>query len=134
MSLFCKVEAETEAKAPAYTFHEVNSKRISETVKICPKYFQRVDLKEGEWGEVGSVMCWYFLIGKTTLLFSFLIWDIILLLIMSNVFYILHFICHMLVPTGSRIYIYIIYLYSCECQSCENLRSIWTIKCVSFKN
>uniref|UniRef100_A0A2N9GPZ6 Bet v I/Major latex protein domain-containing protein n=1 Tax=Fagus sylvatica TaxID=28930 RepID=A0A2N9GPZ6_FAGSY len=68
MSLFGKLEAEAEAKAPAYKFHEVNTTRIPETAKICPKFFQRVDLQEGEWGGEGSVTCWYFIIdGKAVM-------------------------------------------------------------------
>ena len=93
MSLFGKVEAEAETKAPAYKYHEVNSKRISETAKICPKYFQRVDLKEGEWGEVGSVMCWYLLIGKSTLLFFF--FNLRFNFVVDHLKCLLHFICHM---------------------------------------
>ena len=34
MSVFGKLETEVEAKAPAYKFHEVNSKRIYKTAKI----------------------------------------------------------------------------------------------------
>ncbi|KAM4111404.1 hypothetical protein ACJW30_05G065000 [Castanea mollissima] len=45
MSLFGKLDTEIEIKASAYKFHEVNS---------------NVDLVEGEWGQEGSVMCWYF--------------------------------------------------------------------------
>ena len=73
MSLFGKLEAEAEAKAPAYKFHEVNTTRIPETAKICPKFFQRVDLQEGEWGGEGSVTCWYFIIGKSTEIFIFIL-------------------------------------------------------------
>lgn len=59
MSLFGKLEAEAEAKAPDYKFHEVNSKKISESVKICPKFFQRLDLQEGEClnGEKWALSC-----------------------------------------------------------------------------
>uniref|UniRef100_A0A7N2MMW7 Bet v I/Major latex protein domain-containing protein n=1 Tax=Quercus lobata TaxID=97700 RepID=A0A7N2MMW7_QUELO len=46
MPVFGRLETEVAAKAPAYKFHEVNSKRIHETAKICPKYFQKIDLKE----------------------------------------------------------------------------------------
>ena len=40
------------------------SKRIHETAKICPNYFQKVELKEGEWGGEGSVTCCDFIIGR----------------------------------------------------------------------
>ena len=65
MSLFEKVEAEVEIKASANRFHEVNSKRLAEVPKLSPNFLQRVDLVEGEWGQEGSVMCWYFLFGKS---------------------------------------------------------------------
>ena len=65
MSLFEKVEAEVEIKASANRFHEVNSKRIAEVPKLSPNFIQSVDLLEGEWGKEGSVMCWYFLFGKS---------------------------------------------------------------------
>ena len=64
MPVFGRLETEVAAKAPAYKFHEVNSKRIHETAKICPKYFQKIDLKEGEWGGEGSVTCCDFIIGR----------------------------------------------------------------------
>ncbi|KAM4070597.1 hypothetical protein ACJW30_12G176500 [Castanea mollissima] len=68
MPVFGRLETEVAAKAPAYKFHEVNSKRIHETAKICPKYFQKIDLKEGEWGGESSVTCWYFVIdGKAVM-------------------------------------------------------------------
>ncbi|KAF3970723.1 hypothetical protein CMV_005599 [Castanea mollissima] len=68
MPVFGRLETEAAAKAPAHKFHEVNSKRIHETAKICPKYFQKIDLKEGEWGGEGSVTCWYFVIdGKAVM-------------------------------------------------------------------
>ena len=72
MPVFGRLETEVAAKAPASKFHEVNSKRIHETAKICPKYFQKIDLKEGEWGGEGSVTCWYFVIGKITKIFNLL--------------------------------------------------------------
>ena len=85
MSIFGKLETEVEAKAPAYKFHEVNSKRIHETTKICPRYFQKIDLKEGEWGGEGSVTCWYFIIGRITKIFNLLfIFDIIYLWILQR--------------------------------------------------
>ncbi|KAM3699958.1 MLP-like protein 43 [Castanea sativa] len=60
MSLFGKLDAEIEIKASAYKFHEVNSKRLAEVSKLGPNFIQSVDLVEGEWGQEGSVMCWYF--------------------------------------------------------------------------
>ena len=65
MSLFGKVEAEIEIKASAYKFYEVNSKRLAEVPKLGPNFIQSVDLVEGEWGQEGSVMCWYFIFGKS---------------------------------------------------------------------
>ncbi|KAF3952022.1 hypothetical protein CMV_022380, partial [Castanea mollissima] len=65
MSLFGKLDAEIEIKASAYKFHEVNSKRLAEVSKLGPNFIQSVDLVEGEWGQEGSVMCWYFNFGKS---------------------------------------------------------------------
>ncbi|KAM3747806.1 hypothetical protein ACB098_05G062800 [Castanea mollissima] len=68
MSLFGKVEAEVEVKASANRFHEVNSKRVAEVPKLSPNFIQSVDLVEGEWGQEGSVICWYFLFdGKAVM-------------------------------------------------------------------
>ena len=66
MSLFGKVEAEVEIKAPASKFHEVNSKRLPEVPKLSPNFLKSVDLIEGQWGEEGSVICWYFIFGKSS--------------------------------------------------------------------
>ena len=65
MSLFGKVEAEIEIKASANKFYEVNSKRVAEAPKFCPNFIQSVDLVEGEWGQEGCVVCWYFIFGKS---------------------------------------------------------------------
>ncbi|GMY34001.1 mlp-like protein 43 [Fagus crenata] len=68
MSLFGKVEAEVEIKAPASKFHEVYSKRLPEVPKLSPNFLKSVDLIEGQWGEEGSVMCWYFIFdGKAVM-------------------------------------------------------------------
>ena len=65
MSLFGKVEAEIEIKASAYKFFEANSKRVADLPKHAPNFIQSVDLVEGEWGQEGSVMCFYFTFGKS---------------------------------------------------------------------
>ena len=85
MPVFGRLETEVAAKAPAYKFHEVNSKRILETAKIYPKFFQKFELKEGEWGREGFVTCWYFIIGRITKIFNLLfIFDIIYLWILQR--------------------------------------------------
>ncbi|KAL4626400.1 hypothetical protein ACB092_05G093200 [Castanea dentata] len=60
MSLFGKVEAEIEIKASAFKFFEANSKLVADLPKHAPNFIQSVDLVEGEWGQEGSVMCFYF--------------------------------------------------------------------------
>ena len=65
MSLFGKLEAEVEIKAPSYKFHEANTKRVAEIPKLIPNFIQSLDLVEGEWGQKNSVMCWYFILGKS---------------------------------------------------------------------
>ena len=42
MPVFGRLETEVAAKAPAYKFHEVNSKRIHETTKFAPGIFRKL--------------------------------------------------------------------------------------------
>ncbi|XP_050286430.1 MLP-like protein 43 isoform X3 [Quercus robur] len=68
MSLFGKVEAEIEIKASAYKFFEANSKRVADLPKHAPNFIQSVDLVQGEWGQEGCVVCWYFIFdGKAVM-------------------------------------------------------------------
>ncbi|KAB1202344.1 MLP-like protein 43 [Morella rubra] len=66
MSLFGKLEVEVEIKAPAHKFHKVNTTGNSELPNFCPQFIQKVESLEGEWGEEGTVVCWYFHVGKST--------------------------------------------------------------------
>ncbi|KAF5450585.1 hypothetical protein F2P56_030920 [Juglans regia] len=63
-----KVDIEVEIKASARAFYEVHTERLYDSPKLCPHYIPRVDLVEGGWRDVGSVMDWYLLWeGKTVI-------------------------------------------------------------------
>ncbi|XP_059445574.1 MLP-like protein 28 [Corylus avellana] len=58
MSLFGKVEADVEIKAPAEKFHELFSRRPHHISNVCPDKIQGCALHEGDWGNEGSVIYW----------------------------------------------------------------------------
>ncbi|KAJ4709993.1 MLP protein [Melia azedarach] len=58
MSLVGQSETDIEIKAPAALFHDVFSCRPHHISNVCPEKIQGVDLHEGDWGTVGSVVCW----------------------------------------------------------------------------
>ncbi|KAL0003971.1 hypothetical protein SO802_011532 [Lithocarpus litseifolius] len=58
MSLFGKVEADVEIKAPAEKFHEIISCRPHHISNVSPGKIQGCALHEGEWGNEGSVINW----------------------------------------------------------------------------
>ncbi|XP_059655378.1 kirola-like [Cornus florida] len=57
MALIGKLVSQTEIKSDGDAFHEMfkNPHRIS---NICPGKIKAVDLHEGDWGTVGSVISW----------------------------------------------------------------------------
>ncbi|KAM4119709.1 hypothetical protein ACJW30_03G080100 [Castanea mollissima] len=58
MSLFGKVEADVEIKAPAEKFHEIFSCRPHHISNVSPSVIQGCALHEGNWGNEGSVINW----------------------------------------------------------------------------
>ncbi|XP_034698739.1 MLP-like protein 34 [Vitis riparia] len=66
MGLVGKLEAEILILAPADKFHEVWGSRPHHMSSATPGRVQKVDLHEGDWGNVGSVIEWsYVLDGKS---------------------------------------------------------------------
>ncbi|KAB1202346.1 hypothetical protein CJ030_MR8G010744 [Morella rubra] len=61
MYLFGKIQDGVVIKTPAPVIFEILDRRISEAPQYCR--MDKVELLEGEWGEVGSVMNWYFLLA-----------------------------------------------------------------------
>lgn len=64
MTIFGKVEADVEIKAPAETFYEVFSGRPHHISNITPEKIQGCALHEGDWGTEGSVIYWDYVHGK----------------------------------------------------------------------
>ncbi|XP_030959599.1 MLP-like protein 28 [Quercus lobata] len=58
MSLFGKVEADVEIKAPAEKFHEIVSCRPHHISNVSPGVIQGCALHEGDWGNENSVINW----------------------------------------------------------------------------
>ncbi|CAK9318404.1 unnamed protein product [Citrullus colocynthis] len=59
------MESEVEIRASASKFHEIFHKRIHHISKISIDMIHGIDLHEGQWGKVGSIICWrYLLDGK----------------------------------------------------------------------
>ncbi|KAM4108877.1 hypothetical protein ACB094_03G079000 [Castanea mollissima] len=63
MSLFGKVEADVEIKAPAEKFHEIVSCRPHHISSVSPGLIQGCALHEGDWGNEGSVIKWDYVHG-----------------------------------------------------------------------
>ncbi|XP_021911714.1 MLP-like protein 43 [Carica papaya] len=65
MSLLGKLEAHLEIKAPPEKFHEIFTHKPHHVSSITPDKIHGCDLHDGEWGTVGSIICWtYFHDGK----------------------------------------------------------------------
>ena len=69
MSLICQLETDIEIKAPADKFHEVFSCRPHHMSNVSPEKIQGVELHEGEWGKVGSIISWNYMHGKPTIIY-----------------------------------------------------------------
>ncbi|KAA0067638.1 MLP-like protein 43 [Cucumis melo var. makuwa] len=66
MGLYGKLEKDVPIKASASKFHEIFHKRPHHISNVSSDIIHGVDLHEGEWGKVGSIVCWrYFLDGKS---------------------------------------------------------------------
>ncbi|KAL5763251.1 hypothetical protein ACOSP7_019515 [Xanthoceras sorbifolium] len=61
MSLIGQLETDVEIKAPADKFHDVFSCRPHHISNVTPEKIQGVDLHEGEWGKVGTIICWNYM-------------------------------------------------------------------------
>ncbi|CAI9108413.1 OLC1v1007996C1 [Oldenlandia corymbosa var. corymbosa] len=55
-----KMVSSTEIKLDGNVFHEIFRYRPHHISYMSPKHVQSVDLCDGEWGNVGSVICWNF--------------------------------------------------------------------------
>ncbi|CAK9318403.1 unnamed protein product [Citrullus colocynthis] len=65
MGLRRKVEKDVPIRASAAKFHEMFHKKPHHISKAASGKIHGVDLLEGEWGKVGSIICWrYFHGGK----------------------------------------------------------------------
>ncbi|XP_022956031.1 MLP-like protein 43 [Cucurbita moschata] len=65
MGRFGKLETDVHIRASASKFHELFSERIHHISNASTDKVHGVDLLEGEWGKVGSIVCWrYFHDGK----------------------------------------------------------------------
>jgi len=65
MGLSGKLDAQVEIKSHGHLFHDLFKRKPHHISKICPKHVQSCELIQGEWGTVGSVVCWkYFHEGK----------------------------------------------------------------------
>ncbi|OAY29254.1 MLP-like protein 31 [Manihot esculenta] len=58
MTLSGKLEADIEVNVPADYFHDVYSCRPHHVSTTSTEMIQGVDLHDGEWGKVGTVICW----------------------------------------------------------------------------
>lgn len=85
MALSGELEFEVEIKSPGSVFVEIYGSNKEYLPKICSKIVPRIDLLEGEWGQVGCVIMVYYSIGKATNL-----WSSTLQLIL---FFSMHFYC-----------------------------------------
>ncbi|KAK6146775.1 hypothetical protein DH2020_020644 [Rehmannia glutinosa] len=60
MGLSGKLVSQISIKSDGNVFHELFRYKPHHISDICPEKVQRVDLLSGQWGTVGSVVCWYF--------------------------------------------------------------------------
>uniref|UniRef100_A0A2P2QA31 Uncharacterized protein MANES_15G130300 n=1 Tax=Rhizophora mucronata TaxID=61149 RepID=A0A2P2QA31_RHIMU len=58
MTLSGKLEGDVEIKAPAALFHDVLSCRPHHLNNMAPDKIHGCELHKGEWGKVGTVICW----------------------------------------------------------------------------
>lgn len=63
MGLCGKIESEVEIRASASKFHEIFHKRTHHISKVSTDMIHGIDLHEGEWGKIGSIICWRYLLG-----------------------------------------------------------------------
>lgn len=74
MSLCGKLHADVEMKAPAKMVHKMFHKTPHHVSNACGDKMQDCQLHEGDWGQVGSVICWNYIHGLfRNFSFSFLL-------------------------------------------------------------
>ncbi|XP_010427894.1 PREDICTED: MLP-like protein 43 [Camelina sativa] len=67
-SLVGKLETEVEIKASASKFHHMFAERPHHVSKATPDKIHGCDLHEGDWGKVGSIVIWNYVIdGKASM-------------------------------------------------------------------
>ena len=66
MSLVAKLSAEVLAVAPHHEHHGVWVGRPHHVPNVSPSKIPKVILHDGEWGSVGSVVAWHYVIGEPT--------------------------------------------------------------------
>ncbi|CAA0820557.1 MLP-like protein 28 [Striga hermonthica] len=62
MDLRGKLVSNITIKSDGNLFHELLRYKPHKIAEICPEKVERVDLERGQWGTVGSVICWYYTI------------------------------------------------------------------------
>ncbi|XP_022955481.1 MLP-like protein 43 isoform X2 [Cucurbita moschata] len=58
MALYGKLETDIEIRASAEKFHEIIHQRPHHISNICSDKIQGVELHEGEWDKVGTILYW----------------------------------------------------------------------------
>ncbi|KAG6582118.1 MLP-like protein 43, partial [Cucurbita argyrosperma subsp. sororia] len=65
MALYGKLETDVEVNASVEKFHEIFHQKLHHMSNISPDKIQSIELHEGEWGKVGTILYWhYFHEGK----------------------------------------------------------------------
>ena len=67
MSLVGKLSAEILIVAPHHEHYGVWSRRPHHISNVSPGKIKKAHLHEGDWGNVGSVIEWHYVIGEPTL-------------------------------------------------------------------
>ncbi|KZV46401.1 kirola-like [Dorcoceras hygrometricum] len=62
MGITGKLSAQIEVKCGGDVFHQLYKHKPHEVSNICSGLVQSCDLHQGSWGEVGSVICWNYMI------------------------------------------------------------------------
>lgn len=72
-NLVGKLEADVEIKSSAEKFHHMWAGRVHDLPKATPDKIQNCELQEGDWGKVGSVVIWSYVIGKSLYMYMYII-------------------------------------------------------------
>ena len=63
MGRFGKLETDVHIRASASKLHEIYHERTHHISNVSTDKVHGVDLLEGKWGEVGSIICWRYFQG-----------------------------------------------------------------------